>query len=131
MFKPLLGLLLGSLLAYVCTLVIAPHAALVAGYGLGITLPPALVSAALVIRISERWPLASPVAMLGGTGLRMCWSLLFVSILGRSVEKVGIPRQSLAEWTCGFYLVTLALETAVLWSRLAHTSRPRTGGRHE
>lgn len=124
MLKPLLGLLLGSLLAYGVTLLFAPHAALVAGYALGITLPPALVTAALVVAVGERWPLAGPTAAMAGAGLRMGWALVLVSVLGPVVEKVGIPRQSLAEWTCGFYLVTLALETAVLWGRLARTGRP-------
>ncbi len=127
MVKPLLGLLLGSLASYGVAVAVAPTATLPAAYGLGITLPPALVSLTAVVVVAERWPLAGPTAVIAGTGLRMAWALVAVSLLGRTVEKVGIPRDSLAEWTCGFYLVTLALETAALWGRLARTGRPRVG----
>ncbi len=122
MLKPLIGLLLGSLLALAA-------AALYAGdsrapvYGLALTLPPAMLSLGLVLVVGGRWPPAGPTAVLVGTGLRMGWVVAAVSVLGPAVVTVGIPRQSLADWACGFYLVTLALETGLLWGRLDRTGR--------
>jgi hypothetical protein len=62
---------------------------------------------------------------MAATGMRMAWAAVAVSVLGTPVESLGIPRRALAEWTVGLYLVTLALETAVLWGRLSRTDRPK------
>ena len=122
MFKPLIGLVLGSLLAFAAAAAYAADLRAPA-VGLALTLPPAMLSLGLVVLLCERAPLAGPAAVMAGTGLRMGWAAVAVSVLGPTVESVGIPRRSLADWTCGFYLVTLALETGLLWGRLAHPDR--------
>jgi hypothetical protein len=128
MVKPLLVLVGGSLLAWVLTLAVwGTEAAPRAAWGLALTLPPAILTQSAVGLLARRHPEAGPTAVMAGTGLRMGWAVVAVSVLGGPVEKLGIPRQSLAEWTCGFYLVTLALETAALWGLLARPGAPKAG----
>ncbi len=122
MLKPLIGLLLGTLLAFAVAALYAADLRAPA-LGLALTLPPAMLSLGLVVVVTERVPQAGPTAVMVGTGLRMGWVVVAVSVLGPAVESLGIPRQSLADWACGFYLVTLALDTGLLWGRLADAGR--------
>ena len=128
MVKLVLALAAGSSAAFAAAVLVAGRGTLhAAGLGLALTLPPAVATLVLAGWGARRWPEAGPTIVMLGTGLRMGWAVVAVSLLGPAVEKLGISRGSLAEWTCGFYLVTLALETALLWRRLARTGRPPPG----
>jgi hypothetical protein len=116
----------GSLIAWAVAVAASPASLPAASAGLAVVLPPAVLTLVLVDAVGRRQPQAGPAAAMVATGMRMGWAVVAVSVLGTPAESVGIPRQSLADWACGFYLVTLALDTAVLWGRL---DRPVGGPR--
>jgi hypothetical protein len=92
-----------------------------------VCLPPAVVTLAVVGRVARRWPEFGPVVIVAGTGLRLCWAVVAVALLGERAESWGTTRGRVAEWVTAFYLVTLAFETGLLVRRLS-VRRPAPPG---
>ena len=92
--------------------------------GLAITLPPTLATLLAVVRVSQWKPDAGPVIVLAGTFLRMVWAVGVVAVLQGRATAFGTTSTAIAQWTTGFYLLTLAAETALLWRLLSQPGRP-------
>ena len=129
MVLPLLVLIGGTLAAWAAVAVFVGEAESVsaAKLAVAITLPPVVLTFLAMVTMSRRWPEAVPTAMMAGTIIRMTVAFGCVAILGDRATEFGTTPTALREWTTGFYLLTLALETCLLYSRL---SRP-SGGKHE
>jgi hypothetical protein len=95
-----------------------------AGLALAIVLPPALMTMGFTAAVSRRWPQLGITTVLAGTGLRMLWALVLVARLGKNAERYGTTSTALAEWTTGFYLMTLLLETVLLGWLLNASAKP-------
>jgi len=117
---PLLTLTGFTLLVWGISAIVASRQALLpASAGLLICLPVALLTLVLVLLVSRRWPLFGPLSALVATGLRLGWAVTAVYLLRKWAESYGTNRTTLAEWTTGFYLVTLLVETALLYRTLS------------
>lgn len=89
-----------------------------------ITVPPTVATLIGVVKISAARPAFGPVAALSATFVRMVWAVGVVAALqGRAAEFETTPT-ALAQWTTGFYLLTLATETALLWRLLGRPAGP-------
>ena len=92
--------------------------------GLAITFPPTLITLIAVVRVAQWKPEAGPVMVLAATFLRMVWALGVVAVLQGRAVTFGTTSTAIAQWTTGFYLLTLATETALLWRLLSLLDRP-------
>ena len=125
MVLPLLCLIGGTLAAWGgVAFFVAPTASSAATLAVAITLPPAVATFLAVVKACRRWPTAGPTVVMIGTFFRMIVALAFVAALRGRTAEFGTTPDALAQWTTGFYLLTLILETGLLYSIL---SRP-TGG---
>ena len=83
-----------------------------------IVLPPAVLSYLSIGLIAKRWPQVGITAIVAGTGLRMGWAFIAVAMLGERAAEFQTTATAIAEWTTGFYIVSLIIETALLWRKL-------------
>jgi len=83
-----------------------------------IVLPPAVFSYLSIGLIAKRWPQVGITAIVAGTGLRMGWAFIAVAMLGERAAEFQTTATAIAEWTTGFYIVSLIIETALLWRKL-------------
>ena len=97
-----------------------------AALGLGITLPLALATLIAAIRICSVRPEIGPLIIMGATFLRMIWAFGAVALLHSHTAEFGTTPTDLAQWTTGFYLLTLAVETLILWRILSNASRVKS-----
>lgn len=65
---------------------------------------------------------------MGGTFVRMAVAVGCVAVLQGRAADYGTTAEALGQWTTGFYLLTLVLESAVLCRRLG---RQLTGASNE
>ncbi len=93
-----------------------------------ITLPPAVATLLAVVKVSRRWPHAGPTVVMAGTFFRMIAAVGFVAVLNDRATELGTTPTALAQWTTGFYLLTLVAETGLLYGML---SRPSEGTGNE
>lgn len=122
MVLPLVCLIGGTLAAWLLVAaVLGEPSATPATLGVAITLPPAVATLLAVVKVSRRWPEAGPAVVTAGTFFRMAAAVGFVAALGGRAEGLGTTSEALGQWTTGFYLLTLVLETALLYGLL---SRP-------
>jgi hypothetical protein len=97
-----------------------------ASIGLAITLPTAVTTLVLIRAAGRLRPDAGPVAVMAGTFLRMIVAVGAVVALRNLAAGLGTTPDAIANWTVGFYVLTLAAETGLLWW-LSADRRP-TGG---
>ena len=122
MLTPLLLLIGGTLASFAAVLVFCGREAISpATLAVAITLPPAVATFLAVARACQRWPAAGPTVVMIGTFFRMVVAVGFVAVLRERAAEFGTTPTALAEWTTGFYLITLTAETALLFRLL---SRP-------
>jgi len=115
MALPLLYLIGGTLVALVGVVVLAGSGTIPpACLAVAITLPPAVATFLAVARVVRRWPLAGPAVVMLGSGFRMLVTVAFVVLLRKRAVEFGTTPTALAQWTTGFYLLTLTLETGLL-----------------
>lgn len=93
-----------------------------AAIGLLVCLPAAAVTLVVIGKVAKRLPEFGPVAVVAGTGLRLCWAVGWVALVGDLAESWGTTRGRVAEWVTAFYLVTLAFEVGLLVRRLSARS---------
>lgn len=101
-----------------------------AAVGLLVCLPAAVVTLVVIERVAARLPEFGPVAVVVGTGLRLCWAVGWVVLVGDLAESWGTTKGRVAEWVTAFYLVTLALEVGLLVRRLS-TRSPQPSATHD
>jgi hypothetical protein len=65
------------------------------------------------------------VVALSATFVRMVWAVGVVAVLQGRAAEIGTTPVALAQWTAGFYVLTLAAETALLWRLLGSPVEPR------
>jgi hypothetical protein len=93
-----------------------------------ITVPPTVVTLIGVVKVSTTArPAFGPVAALTATFVRMIWAVGVVAFLTPRAAEFETTPTALAQWTTGFYLLTLAVETALLW-RLLGRAEPKAKG---
>jgi hypothetical protein len=124
MTAPLLLLIGGPLVALAGVVLFAPTAATAATLAVTITLPPAVVTYLAVVLMSRKRPEAGPSMILAGTLVRMLSAVACVAVLQDRAADFGTTAAALTQWTTGFYLLTLVLETGLL---CRHLSRPTEG----
>lgn len=129
MVLPLLCLIGGTLvtLAGVATFA-SSEATSPACLAVAITLPPAVVTYLVIVRVVRLWPLAGPAVVILGTGFRMLVTVAFLVLLRGRATEFGATPTALAQWTTGFYLLTLALETGLLSGVLTRSTEAATNG---
>jgi len=93
-----------------------------------ITLPPAVATLLAVIRVVRQWPLAGPAVVMLGTGFRMLVTVAFLVLLRGRAAEFGTTPTALGQWTTGFYLLTLTLETGLLSGVLGRTAEGAKNG---
>lgn len=92
-----------------------------------ITVPPTVVTLIGVVRVSTTArPAFGPVAALTATFVRMVWAVGVVAFLMPRAAEFETTPEALAQWTAGFYVLTLAVETALLWWLLSQTEAKPT-----
>lgn len=124
MVFPLLVLTGGTLLVWGAVLLSAGEVAKnAATLAVAITLPPAVTTMLAVVTVSRRWATAGPPIVMVGTFLRMGAAVGAVALLSDRAAEFGTTAAGLSEWTTGFYLLTLALETGLLWWLLSGADR--------
>lgn len=89
-----------------------------AAVGFAICLPPAVLTYRLAVRICRVRPDLGPVALMAGSGLRMAWAVGMVFLVADRATEWGTRPTTVANFTTGAYLLTLAGETAALARRL-------------
>ncbi len=83
-----------------------------------ITVPPTVLTLIGVVRVSAARPAFGPVVALTATFVRMVWAVGVVAFLTPRAADYETTPEALAQWTAGFYVLTLAAETALLWRLL-------------
>lgn len=127
MVLPLLVLTGGTLLPWVAVLCFAEDSARTAAtLGLSVTLPPAAMTLLAVVKVCRRWPDAGPMIVMAGTFFRMAVAVGCVAVMQDRAKELGTTSAALTQWTTGFYLLTLALETGLLWGLLDRPVREPT-----
>jgi hypothetical protein len=99
--------------------IVGESAKIPATIGLAITLPQSILTFLAVVRVSRWKPEAGPVVVLAGTSLRMVWAVGVIAFLQSRNEAFGSTMTLISQWTTGFYLLTLAFETGLLWKLLS------------
>ena len=123
MLLPLLCLIGGTLAALAGVVVfVGGEAISPAVLAVAITLPPAVATFLAVVRVVRRWPLSGPAVVMVGTGFRMVVAVVFVALLRGKAAEFGTTPTALAQWTTGFYLLTLVAETVLLYRLLSGPS---------
>ena len=97
-----------------------------AALALAITLPLAIATLVFTGLFCRIRPNLGPIAVLAGTFLRMIWSLGAVALLRSRAVEFGTTPDAIAQWTAGFYVLTLAVETLLLWGILSNASRAKS-----
>lgn len=124
---PLLGLIGFTSLAWLAVFVFGTTVDQVAAtLAMLITLPPAVMTFVTIVAVSRRWPDSGPAVVLGGTLVRMLVAVVTVAVLGPYATEFRTNPDALRLWTTCFYLLTLALETGLLWRVL---TRPHEANR--
>ena len=126
MVIPLLVLIGGTLLMWAAVLSsVGEEAKNAATLAMVITLPPAVTTLLAVVTVSRRWATAGPPIVMVGTFLRMGAAVGAVALLNDRAAEFGTTASALSEWTTGFYLLTLAIETGLLWWLLSGAGQTR------
>lgn len=128
-------LVLGTVVVWLVAPSVAAEASggpqyLPATIGLLVCLPAAAVTLVVVEWGARRLPEFGPVIVVAGTGLRLCWAVGWVALVGDLAESWGTTRGRVAEWVTAFYLVTLALEVGLLVRRLS-AQPPQPSATHD
>lgn len=99
-------------------------------FGLAVCVPPAVVTYRIAVAVCRRWPEAGPTVLMAATAVRMGWAVVAVFTLAPRAPAWGTTPTAVAEWTTGFYLLTLAAESALLVRRLNRPAAvpPPAGG---
>ena len=123
MVRPLLCLIGGTLTAW-AAVALAFDAATTAAASLAvaITLPPAVATFLAVVRGCRLWPGAGPTIVMAGTFFRMMVAVAGVALLNDRAAEFGTTPTALARWTTGFYLLTLVIETVLLYSIISQSA---------
>jgi hypothetical protein len=90
-----------------------------------ITVPTTIATLIGVVKVSAARPAFGPMVALSATFLRMVWAVGVVALLYNRAADFGTTPTDLARWTTGFYLLTLFVETVLLWRVLSPTAGPR------
>lgn len=114
----------GTLLAWAGVLLFGDDGAKTAAtLALAITLPPAVMTLLAVVKVSRWSAKAGPTSVLAGTFFRMVMAVGAVALLRERATEFGTTATALAQWTTAFYLLTLVLETGLLWGLLSGADR--------
>jgi hypothetical protein len=100
-------------------------------FGLAVCLSPVVVTYRVAVAVCRRWPEVGPTVLMAAAAVRMGWAVLAVFLLAGLAPGWGTTPTAVAEWTTGFYLLTLAAESALLIRRLDRPIGPPTRGRDE
>lgn len=90
-----------------------------------ITVPTTIATLIGVVKVSTARPTFGPVVALSATFVRMVWAVGVVAVLYNRADDFGTTPTALARWTTGFYLLTLLVETVLLWRLLNPAAGPR------
>lgn len=90
-----------------------------------ITVPTTIATLIGVVKVSTARPTLGPVVALSATFVRMVWAVAVVAVLYSRATDFETTPTALARWTTAFYLLTLLVETVLLWRLLSPTAGPR------
>jgi hypothetical protein len=117
-------LLTVALACYAAVLVVGREWVVPATLAVCITVPTTIATLIGVVKVSTARPTFGPVAALSATFVRMVWAVAVVAVLQSRAADFGTTPTALARWTTAFYLLTLSVETGLLW-RLLRPAGPQ------
>lgn len=116
MAVPLLILTGGTLLAFGAVAVFADESAKnAAKLAVAVTLPAAAVTLMAVLRVWRLKPEVGPAVVMAGTFIRMAVAVGAVVLLSDRATEFGTTADDLRLWATVFYLLTLMIETGLLY----------------